>query len=653
VKFCLNAYHAMLNSARCRVAQLSLVAVTLCLLDGGFLGTVAPSFSAVPTRPPRKLGGRSQTELHSHIETSSRRYAETNAATSRIAVSCGVGSLFLSLAFVRTSHRFRRAQPKLLVPHSKGHPNVLTLSAVPDAATVSSMFENLDAPELAAQLKAWTEAIAVGGMKGPGHTLDLLWPTAWALDSPVIDPNVKYVLGADGNALIDPMSNKPITDDWWNGFIGFQANLIKDLDSQLRAAGVKEAFGWTIVLYTAFIKLLFCPLQQYQVKNTAMMQLLQPKAKEIQERYKDDPQTMQKLMGKLYTTMNVNPLGGCLPLFLQLPLFWSLYGVWRRLPAEQFPHYDESWLWVPSLARPNPDFQLKLDWVFDFVDGAPRMGWNDYLSFCVFPLILMGATLVSQQLTKTSTNIAKDNSTQLLTTVLPAVSLYFIGTLSLELPQAVSVYYCTNTAVSLVQIAMVKNGLRSDIPGYEEFERTGEFPESAFEHMRQVALLQPKTIHEASLQGNVEALGTRFEESSGDKKSIPPTGHAEATGNMEVIRMFEAKGASLDVKDGQKNMLLRHEAGYRHPDAPKETPKAGSNVWPNDERKESRNERDQDVFKAAMVNRKGPAMEHPTETHGSRPPKPPTPVTPPTPETKAEPTNAVSDEEWLNAFYLV
>jgi len=635
----------MLNSSRCRVVQLFLVAVTLWLWVGGFLGTIAPSFSLVPLRPT-KFGGWSQLELHAQVETLSRRSQQTNSAFSQIAVSCGVGGLFLSLAFVSgTSHRFRRAQPKLLVRDSKGHPNVMTLSAVPDAVAVSSIFENFDAPELAAQLKAWTEAIAAETMKGTGHTFDL-WPAAWALDAPVIDPNVKYILGVDGKPLIDAMSNKPISDDWWNGFIGFQADAIKNLDAQLRAAGVKEAFGWTIVLYTALIKLLFYPIQQSQVKSTAMMQLLQPKVKEIQERYKDDPQTMQQLMGNLYTTMDVNPLGGCLPLFLQLPLFWSLYGVWRRLPAEKFPHYDESWLWVPSLARPNPDFQLKLDWVFDFVDGAPKIGWDDYRAFWVFPLILMAATLVSQQQTKPAPTAAKDDTTQLLTTVLPAVSLYFIGTLSLELPQAVSVYYASNTALTLAQTALVKNGLRSEIPGYEEFERTGKFPDDAFESMRQAALPQPTTIHEASLQGNVEALDTLFEESGGDmqslnawdEKSIPPLGYAVATGNLNAIRWFVAKGASLEVKDGQQNTLLHYAAGYGHLDALKEILQAGSGKWPNDEWKEWRNERDQDVFKAAMVNRKGLVMDYLTETYGILPPKPPTPVT------KAEPTNAASDQ---------
>merc|ERR1712008_201886 len=127
-------------------------------------------------------------------------------------------------------------------------------------------------------------------------------------------------------------------------------------------------------------------------------------------------------------------------------------------------------------------------------------------------------------------------------------------------------------------------------------------------------------------------------------KSIPPLGYAVATGNVEVIRWFVAKGASLNAKDGQKNTLLHYAAGYGHLDALKELLMAGSSVWPNDEWKEWKNERDQDVFKAAMVNRKGSVMDYLTETYGIVPPEPPAPAMPPTSVTKAEPSNAASDQ---------
>ncbi|CAK9020310.1 unnamed protein product, partial [Durusdinium trenchii] len=235
---------------------------------------------------------------------------------------------------------------------------------------------SVPAADLAAALQQWADSLS----EGAGKLAHEIVPPAYAAEVE-LDPNTTYLYGSDGAVLVDPMNNKPITDDWWNGFIGFQAGLIKGMDQLLRDNGVEQAFGWTIVLYTAFIKLLFFPLTQGQLKSTSMMQLLSPKVKEIQEKYKDDPEAQQRLLQQLYSVMDVNPLGGCLPVLLQLPIFWSLYGVWRRLAAEKFPHYTEGWLWVPSLAQPNPDFQFKFDWLLQWKDGAPEMGWSDYLAY--------------------------------------------------------------------------------------------------------------------------------------------------------------------------------------------------------------------------------------------------------------------------------
>jgi len=105
----------MLKSARCRVSQLSLLAmITLCFFVGGFLGTVDSSFSLVPLRPPTNLNGWSRLELHAHEEKLSRGSMETNSTTSRIAACCGVGGLLCSFAFaIGTQNRFRRNQSSL------------------------------------------------------------------------------------------------------------------------------------------------------------------------------------------------------------------------------------------------------------------------------------------------------------------------------------------------------------------------------------------------------------------------------------------------------------------------------------------------------------------------------------------------------------
>lgn len=445
-------------------------------------------------------------------------------------------------------------------------------------------------------------------------------PAAPAVPKVELDPNVKYLYGPDGNVLLDPYGNKPLVDDWWNGFVGIQKDAIVFIDSKLREAGVPQAFGWTIALYTLLIKVAFQPLTQGQLRTTSMMQLMQPKVKEIQERYKDDQETQSRLLAQLYGNLDVNPLGGCLPTFVQLPIFWSLFSVWRRLYVEKYPYYSEPWLWVPDLSRPNPDFQFKLDWVFDFVDGAPRMGWDDYRAYFIFPILLVGATLyqtAQSQASRPKNDSQAQEEQNLVLQILPLISVYFIGTLSLELPQAVSVYYTTNTILTAAQTALVKWNLRQEIPGYEEFEKTGKFPDSSFEELIRAATPPPASLHEACLRGDMVWVKKMAEPEEGkivdlnawDEKMIAPLGYAVACGHVEVVRDLLARGAEIDVKDGQSNTLLHYAAGYGHLECLQLLVEEGKAVWPNDEWAECKNLKNQNVYDAARVNSKSSVQD--------------------------------------------
>jgi len=492
-----------------------------------------------------------------------------------------------------------------------------------------------DSPSNAEGLAAAVQQLTEIFSEAAGRLAHEIVPPAYAADAKPLelDPNVTYLYGADGAVLVDPMNNKPLPDDWWNGFIGFQADLIKQIDQALRDNGVEQAFGWTIVAYTAFIKLLFFPLQQGQLKSTSMMQLLSPKVKEIQEKYKDDPDTQQRLLGQLYGVMDVNPLGGCLPVFLQLPIFWSLYGVWRRLAAEKFPHYTEGWLWVPSLAQPNPDFQFKYDWLLQFEDGKPAMGWENYLSYLVFPVLLVGFTVFQQQQAQAARPKTgnEEDPQNLVLQVLPWISVYFIGSLSLQLPQAVSVYYSMNTALSVLQTSVVKYGLRQEIPGYEEFERTGKFPDGTFENMVRSQTPPPKTLHEAALRGEVKFIEEMLEDESvdinkWDEKKISPLGYAVACGHLDAVKVLLKRGADVTMRDGQDNTMLHYAAGYGHMAVLEELLEASDKVWKDNDWCTFRNSKGQSVVDAARVNRKGQVVDFLCERLGVEAPEVKAPI---------------------------
>ena len=94
--------------------------------------------------------------------------------------------------------------------------------------------------------------------------------------------------------------------------------------------GIGVPWGWSIVLLTITVRALMVPLTVKQIGSMARMQALQPQMKEIQKKYKDDKQRQQQEMMKFYKENNVNPLGSCLPMVAQLPVFISLYYMLRQ-----------------------------------------------------------------------------------------------------------------------------------------------------------------------------------------------------------------------------------------------------------------------------------------------------------------------------------
>ena len=86
-------------------------------------------------------------------------------------------------------------------------------------------------------------------------------------------------------------------------------------------------WGWTIIVFTILIKLLFFPLSAAGYRSMARMKVVTPKMTAIRERHKGDPQKMNQAMMELYKTEKINPLGGCLPILVQMPVFIALYWV--------------------------------------------------------------------------------------------------------------------------------------------------------------------------------------------------------------------------------------------------------------------------------------------------------------------------------------
>ncbi|HYC43658.1 MAG TPA: membrane protein insertase YidC [Noviherbaspirillum sp.] len=116
-------------------------------------------------------------------------------------------------------------------------------------------------------------------------------------------------------------------------------------------------WGWTIIVLTILIKLAFFPLSAASYRSMAKMKTVTPKMTSIRERYKNDPQKMNQALMELYRTEKINPLGGCLPILVQIPVFIALY--WVLLASVEMR--NAPWIgWIQDLASPDPWYILPI-----------------------------------------------------------------------------------------------------------------------------------------------------------------------------------------------------------------------------------------------------------------------------------------------------
>lgn len=138
-------------------------------------------------------------------------------------------------------------------------------------------------------------------------------------------------------------------------------------------------YGVAVILVTVLIKLLFWPITHKGMKSMKGMQKLQPKLAELREKYKGDKERMAQAQMELYKTYKINPLGGCLPMVIQIPVFFALYQV--LMQAIELRHAPFM-LWITDLSAPE---RLAVGFNIPYVGGLPVL------------TLLMGATMFFQQ----------------------------------------------------------------------------------------------------------------------------------------------------------------------------------------------------------------------------------------------------------------
>jgi len=116
------------------------------------------------------------------------------------------------------------------------------------------------------------------------------------------------------------------------------------------------AYGWVLIIFGVLIRVLLWPLNQKAMESSIRMQAVAPLLRDVQQRYKAEPERLQRETLRIYKEHNVNPLGGCLPMLLPLPVLFALFFVF----ANTIEFRGVPFLWLPDLSRPDPLYIIPL-----------------------------------------------------------------------------------------------------------------------------------------------------------------------------------------------------------------------------------------------------------------------------------------------------
>ena len=192
--------------------------------------------------------------------------------------------------------------------------------------------------------------------------------------------------------------------------------------------GVVHNYGVAIILLTILVRMLFYPLTLKSQQSMKAMQKLQPQIAALKEKYKEDPARMQKEQMALFKTHKVNPMGGCLPMLVQLPVFIALYAVLgNSIELFQAPFFG----WIQDLSTKDP--------------------------YYIYP-VLMGVSMFIQQ--KLTPNVGMDPAQQKVMMFMPVLFSFMM----INLPSGLTMYIFVSTLLGIIQQLMMKDKKAASSP---------------------------------------------------------------------------------------------------------------------------------------------------------------------------------------------
>ena len=187
-------------------------------------------------------------------------------------------------------------------------------------------------------------------------------------------------------------------------------------------------YGVSILFLTCCVSFLLFPLSFKSLKSMRKLQELQPHIEKVRLQHKDNPHKLNKEIMEVYRRYKVNPMGGCFPMFLQMPIFIALYQTLMRSVELK----GASFLWIKDLSMPDAAFHLPFS--LPFLGSAINL----------LPILMIGAMILQQKMSQVSSSVGQTDQQKMMGSIMPIM----FGFIFYSLPSGLVLYWLTNTLLT-------------------------------------------------------------------------------------------------------------------------------------------------------------------------------------------------------------
>jgi YidC/Oxa1 family membrane protein insertase len=219
----------------------------------------------------------------------------------------------------------------------------------------------------------------------------------------------------------------------WQSFVQGFSHILQAFYTLASYVGIPN-YGLAIILFTVAVKIVLFPLTLTQMKSMIGMQDLQPKIKQIQEKYKDKTKQQEAMMA-LYKEKQINPTAGCLPLLVQMPILYALFASLRSFfDPVQHPAYvdlaNAGFIWIKNLGQAD--------------------------SYYVLPILTVVATFFQQYITSMTQAGKIDQSQRMMLIIMPI----FIGWMACKFPAGLALYWVVYSLWGIVEMFAIRKSIK-------------------------------------------------------------------------------------------------------------------------------------------------------------------------------------------------